>query len=264
VPALPVVLAPASPAAPAGADQSPLLLPAVSGAGQTWRSIAALRFSQAIDEVELPPLPHHTVMVNVGRPFSLEERLGGRVYRTSGGSGDVAIIPAGVPSSFRRRERARQQVDSFAMFLDPAAVRRLAAAGDLDPDGIELHGVLGGRDQEIERIARALLAELQTGGLLGELYADTLANALAIHLLRGHSSLGQRVERQVAPENAAGLSRAEPRRVADFVDAQLGRSLTLAELAAVVHRSPFHFSRLFRQSTGHSPHQKAGAQGAKS
>ena len=45
------------------------------------------------------------------------------------------------------------------------------------------------------------------------------------------------------------------RRVTDYIDENLHRNLRLAELSAVVHMSRFHFARLFKQSTGMSPHQ---------
>jgi AraC family transcriptional regulator len=45
------------------------------------------------------------------------------------------------------------------------------------------------RDPQIERLMLSLKAELEAGGaaLAGRLYAESLANALAVHLLREHS-----------------------------------------------------------------------------
>jgi AraC-like DNA-binding protein len=45
------------------------------------------------------------------------------------------------------------------------------------------------------------------------------------------------------------------RRVTDYVKQNLDKDLTLAELAAVVYMSPSHFARLFKCSTGLSPHR---------
>jgi AraC family transcriptional regulator len=39
-----------------------------------------------------------------------------------------------------------------------------------------------------------------------------------------------------------------------FIDASLGGTLHVDDLAAHVHMSPFHFARMFKLSTGHSPH----------
>ena len=45
------------------------------------------------------------------------------------------------------------------------------------------------------------------------------------------------------------------RRVTEYVQQNLDKNLTLAELAGVVYMSPFHFARLFKCSTGVPPHR---------
>ena len=45
------------------------------------------------------------------------------------------------------------------------------------------------------------------------------------------------------------------RRVIEYVDAYLDQDLALVELAAIVSLSPNYFTRLFKQSTGFTPHQ---------
>ncbi len=45
------------------------------------------------------------------------------------------------------------------------------------------------------------------------------------------------------------------RRVAQYIQEHGRRELRLAELSAVVHMSPYHFARLFKRSTGVSPHR---------
>jgi AraC family transcriptional regulator len=45
------------------------------------------------------------------------------------------------------------------------------------------------------------------------------------------------------------------RRVLEHMQEHLAQDLSLAELAGMVQMSPYYFSRLFKQSTGLSPHQ---------
>ena len=45
------------------------------------------------------------------------------------------------------------------------------------------------------------------------------------------------------------------KRVESLVSDQLTEDLPLAELAATVHLSPYHFARAFKASTGLSPHR---------
>ena len=54
---------------------------------------------------------------------------------------------------------------------------------------------------------------------------------------------------------AGGLPWSRLRRIADHVQTNLAAELRLTELAAVVHMSPYHFARLFKQATGVSPRQ---------
>ena len=52
-----------------------------------------------------------------------------------------------------------------------------------------------------------------------------------------------------------GLPIYKLKRVKEYIDAHLEKSLSLDELAQVVQMSPGYFSRLFKQSTGYTPHQ---------
>jgi AraC-like DNA-binding protein len=52
-----------------------------------------------------------------------------------------------------------------------------------------------------------------------------------------------------------GLSWPRLRRVCNFIQDNLNQQLTLLVLSAVVHMSPYHFARLFKQSTGVPPHR---------
>src|SRR3989442_1899246 len=59
----------------------------------------------------------------------------------------------------------------------------------------------------------------------------------------------------VAERTDGDLPACRLRRVTAYIDENLRRELRLAELSAVVHMSPYHFARLFKRSTGVSPHR---------
>jgi AraC family transcriptional regulator len=242
---------------PSTLDFSRLLADPVTppGTGHRWPSVSALRLRRSVGELITPALSHHAVFVNVGRPYRLEAKLDGRVYQTFGVKGHVALLPAGMTAEFRTWERKPQEVESFVMLLDPAFVRGIAEAEEVDANRIEMMSVLGARQPEIERIGMALLSELQGGGLYGDLYAESLATSLSVHLLRHFSSLSPGTVRATELATTGGLSKAELRRVTDYIEENLVRTVTLAEIAGVAHISPFYFSRLFKRSTGLSPHQ---------
>jgi AraC family transcriptional regulator len=140
--------------------------------------------------------------------------------------------------------------------LEDSFLREVAQSVDVDPDGVEIVPLLGVRDPQIERIGLSLKAEAEADGLLGgRLYAESLASALAITLIRNHSSLGRTAKRKAADEHTGGLSRRALKAAIDYVGDNLQEDLTLAEIAGAACMSSYHFSRLFKQSTGLTPHQ---------
>ncbi len=76
---------------------------------------------------------------------------------------------------------------------------------------------------------------------------------LALHLLRNHSSLGQSSRRKVGREG--GFSKRALKQATDYINDNLPRKLTLAEIAGVAHMSPDYFARSFKTATGLTPHQ---------
>jgi AraC family transcriptional regulator len=52
----------------------------------------------------------------------------------------------------------------------------------------------------------------------------------------------------------AGLSERRLHTILHFVESSLHRQLSVTEMAAAVHLSPFHFSRAFAKAVGQAPH----------
>jgi AraC family transcriptional regulator len=243
------------PATPVDLSRLPLDPFAPAPIIRSWGGIVAARLDLALDELRMPAVPYHAILVNVGHPYRLEEELDGRRYRTSGVRGDVAVVPAGLSMSARSRERTSQRLGTFAVLLPPGFLDAVVAGGTVDPASVEIAGVLGARAPAVERIGLALLAELAEGGPMGEVYAESLATALAVQLLRNHSSRGRAIAVEVERRPAGGLSKSELRRITDYIESHIDRGLTLAGLAHEARLSPYHFARMFKLSTGRSPHR---------
>ena len=82
------------------------------------------------------------------------------------------------------------------------------------------------------------------------LYAGALAQAVASHVVE----LGRRGGTEPPPP-VRGLGAAALRDVTAYMHAHVGDKVTLDDLAAVAHHSKHHFLRLFRASTGTTPHR---------
>src|SRR5207244_8653762 len=96
----------------------------------------------------------------------------------------------------------------------------------------------------------AVDAELTAGGAGGPLAAESLANILAVQLLR-HALAPRRPER--GPDGA--LPRGRLRAVVEYIEEHLNASPTLEQLPAVARLSLYHFARQFKAATGLPPHE---------
>ena len=96
----------------------------------------------------------------------------------------------------------------------------------------------------------AVDAELTAGGAGGRLAAESLANVLAVHLLR-HVLAPRQPERG----RDGALPRGRLRAVVEYIEEHLDASPSLEQMAEVAGLSPYHFARQFKTATGLPPHQ---------
>jgi AraC family transcriptional regulator len=159
--------------------------------------------------------------------------------------GNVCVLPSGLAHTARLESAS----EHLALFLDPSLVRR-AASESFTSARFEVIQRCKRSDGVISSIGMALLGELESEGLSGRLYAESLANVLAVHLLRHYTSGGEKPQRFTG-----GLSAQRLRRVMAFVSENFSNDVRLAELADAAGMSSFHFAREFKRTTGTTPHQ---------
>jgi AraC family transcriptional regulator len=99
-------------------------------------------------------------------------------------------------------------------------------------------------------MALMLQAEVEAKDAAGRLYAESLANALAIHFLNRYAACQQSV--RALPRR---LTPYKLERTIAYIQQHLDHELSLAELAAVAQTSVAQFARLFKQAAGQTPHQ---------
>lgn len=223
----------------------------LSSEGRGWEDIAVARFRHRLDDIVLPPLSNHLVVVHQGRPSAVEKWIDSRVARRHMSRGGLTIVPAGVPTEWRWEEAP----ETLHAYLSPSLIERVAVESGLEPDGFEIVDALGVRDARIEQAGAALLSELEGNGIGDKLYAESVASLLAVHLLREHSSLGLGAARKAVEEPKGGLPAPALRRALDYVEENLPQGMTQAGIAAAAGFSPYHFARAFRRSAGLSPHR---------
>ena len=158
-------------------------------------------------------------------------------------SGHIQIFPAHVPygGSWSRN------VEFIHFYLEPAFISQIAYES-INPDKVELLLELKKADRLLHQIGLALTADLELDGGNG-FYADSLATALSARLLKHYAT-----RKHVFRSYDDGLPKDMLKVAIEYINAHLGKKLSLADMAAKLHISQYHFCRLFKQSTGMSPH----------
>jgi AraC family transcriptional regulator len=126
----------------------------------------------------------------------------------------------------------------------------LVAASDEANGEVELCSYRKMADPRLGALASAVDAEMVDGFPNGRLFLDSLEQAIAVALVNGHA-----VRHRPAQIYRGGLGSARLRRIKEFVHARVEDDLSLDEMAQSVGLSTAHFARMFRRSTGETPHQ---------
>ena len=213
-----------------------------------WVGLAAARCGgEPAFEGNVPAINHHR-LVWVAQPArELDLRFDGVKRHVPPPAGSIMLVPAGSAGW----GRSSGHKDELHVFLEAELVARVAAdAFDLDPARLTVPPLDGVDLPPLRAALGAVDAELTAGGAGGRLAAESLANVLAVHLIR-HVLAPRRPAR--GPDGA--LPRAQLRAVVDYVEECLDAGPSLAQLAAVAGLSPYHFARQFKAATGLPPHE---------
>lgn len=105
-------------------------------------------------------------------------------------------------------------------------------------------------DPRLRALATAVDVERTAGFPSGRLFLDSIEQALARALIVGYAvrDYSIRVYR-------GGLSPARLRKIKELVQEKMEEDLSLEEMARTVGLSAAHFSQVFRNTTGQTPHQ---------
>lgn len=188
----------------------------------------------------------HQIVIPLGGSFTAEtQSRNGRRRTTRSTVGLVYLLPSGQPNL----ASCDDWVEYLSIYLDPELLNR-AAAESFPEYGVELVETCDVSDPVIRQIGLALMVEAQHEGPAGDLFGESLANLLAVHLLRHYTA-----DPASAQHRSGGLAGYRLKRVTEYILENLERDLTLTEIARSVEMSPYHFARAFKQATGFAPHQ---------
>lgn len=221
-------------------------LPLLSSQG--WENILVEQFQHPSGEGRTHYSNEHSICLSLApRPVRFLQIKDGKTHTSLYGKGDIAITPAEMPFFARwEGEDHYMQIRIAARFIQQVAREAL----EINSDRLELLPEFRTRDPQIESIGLMLLAELQQGNCGSRLYIESLANVLAVHLIRQYAA--------TKPQQSfydGGLPQRQLSQVLDYIHDHLEQDVKLADLAALLDISQFHFSHLFKQAIGTSPYQ---------
>jgi AraC family transcriptional regulator len=226
--------------------------PMLDSASLTRPSAAALLTAEYF---EAPPgaMPyeafaqHHLVLSLQEVAHRVENRRDGVMHDYEIERFDVVVTPAGVRSGWRWHATSK----CIIVTLEPDAFARFAESEVgvlLTNEQLKSHARF--RSEDICQAGSMLVDALRQGGLGSGLMFEALARVFLVKLIQTFGDI-----RDEEAEFRTGFTAKHYKRVLDFIEANLERTIAVEELADVAGISPFHFSRLFKETLGTSPHQ---------
>ncbi|MDF5720548.1 MAG: AraC family transcriptional regulator [Rhizonema sp. PD37] len=153
------------------------------------------------------------------------------------------------PSGFRFQGRWDRYVEMLVLSFKPSIVEKCAATLH-DGNHAELVRCNGILDPQIQHLDLALEAEFLAGNPGGRFYNESLANVIAVQLLKKYSAKEPKIYLYTD-----GLSEHKLRLVIDYINDNLTEDVSLEAIADAVGISMYYFVQLFKQSTGFTPYQ---------
>jgi AraC family transcriptional regulator len=126
----------------------------------------------------------------------------------------------------------------------------LMASSDGAYGEVELRPSRKFANPRLSALVAAAHAEMVAGFPGGRLFLDSVEQAMAVALVNGHA-----VRHRPVQIYRGGLGSARLRRIKELVHVKMEDDLSLDEMAQSVGLSTAHFARMFRKSTGETPHQ---------
>lgn len=225
---------------PAAPDRAVVLSSSQAG----WRKDLTLEVHRLMPmELSEHYIEGHRLIINLGGPV----RFG---WRSDGRTNQAVLPPGGLCLQSDGETNApfwQDEMTVAAVAVSPEFITALLE--DHAPTAVDTFAQRRCVSDPLSYdYARALSSQLATPS--EPLYAETLSIAFVLHLLAAHA---RSTQKPLIPKGK--LSSAQLRHVTEMARLQLGTDLSLTQLAAATNVSPFHFARLFKNTTGIAPHQ---------
>lgn len=220
---------------------------AASSDGLGWTTAFVSRQRENPYEKSFEACANPLITVVLNGPLSIRQMINGVSQERTFVPGNFAIVPAGVAFD----AKIDVPVETLRVYLRQGVIEEVALdISKGDPERLELIPQFAAFDPLLEQLAAGLYEAAREPSLSSSLYVDHLGWALAARLVTKHSTAAS-----TATSSREGLSQRQLNRVYEFIEANLGAKLSLADMAKDSRLSTNHFARLFKRSTGLTPYQ---------
>jgi len=216
----------------------------IASSGNKWAGLTLEKHLAEPDYIRSNFAVHsNLVHVFTGSPVTQEWRFDGHNYRVQNTAGSMMLAPKGLEATVRA---VRTQPDvQWMLELQPSPWQDLLNGKTFEPTP-----QLNLRDPQAVRLVQLLQTEVENGAPTGNLFGETVGNSLILYLAQ-HYSIAVPGRDQVR----GGLPGVRLKKVLDYIEVNFSKDIHLNDLAQTAGLSAFHFAKLFKQSTGASPHQ---------
>ncbi len=196
--------------------------------------------------MDKPALSENIVCLHQGGAKRVHRWQGGRHEIWDMAADSVSLMPI-----FRANRWLTEGPVAFThLTLSPGLLARFAREEfDREPADLMVADRVGAAEPLLASLLLAL-AEDSRQPTAGRLYRESLVTAIALRVLRHHSSM---MPAPRVPGARGGLAGWQLRRVLDYMAARVDQDVGVADIVQVIGMSRGHFFRAFRQSTGQTP-----------
>lgn len=213
-----------------------------------WACLHATLMEEAPFEAAEQGVRHPSFIYHVSRPTEVTRRIDGcRPEKTLIGPRRITLTP-GQPSAWWSHHGNPEILQVYLHHdLFASVATTMFECDPAKADVVPRFAIL---DPLLEQLSLAVISALRDNGPRDSLYIESLAQMIAAHLARAHSSFSDR-RIGAAPQ----ISSWKMRRLKEFIEANLDQDLSLAALAREAGLSSLYLPRAFRNAFGQSPHQ---------
>jgi AraC family transcriptional regulator len=252
-----VVLSEAPKVAPAAApDGRRAVQIMASSVGRAWKDLQ-------VETVNLPPIEKGRIMTETneiqivwilaGQAQFDEREIGGRWLTTNIAKGEFFLTAPGPLYEMRWKVTGPLPYQAMIVSLAlPVFSRAMKDVFGKDAEAVSLRDISGFQDAFLACLMERLLVELRLGHQASPFFLQGAAQALSVHLARNYTFVSGQMQDQ---RKGWGLPGFTLRRISDFMASNLADDFSLPRLAREAEMSEFHFSRMFKRTTGRSPSQ---------